>query len=275
MQKLHAVTGEGSLRVLPMLSLLSLPLAPLGAVSIVAANTPPQPAGKATGAPFTLQADMAKSPQTPSPAAPMAVASSRSDDLKFETIQHRQSGYWRRLSRRATVRNQPGGDVLHTLEPGQLFHIYDEYRHPSWLLGYACPDGGADCGSGQAIVGFVLRDAFENRGAAAPAQGPARFAVANNVSEVKIQTADWSPTGSVHLQRIAHEQRRVIARELYLRNDLLHPIGLLRAGDVFIVGRYTDGSQNDGQRRWAIGWAKGAGVDPNNNYGRVLVEGLG
>lgn len=273
MEKSHVVNGQGSQRVLPLLSLLVLPLSPLGAVSMVAMDTP-HPAGNSTVAPSAFQADMAGATRTQSPAAPMAVASSQNNDLKVETIQHRQSGYWRRVSRRATVRSEPGGDVIHTLEAGQMFHVYDEYRHPSWLLGYACPGGGAACGSGQAIVGFVLRDAFENRGAAAPAQGRAHLTNMNTVAEAKFQTADWSSADPVHFQRIAHEQRIVIARELYLRNDPLHPIGLLRAGDVFIVERYTDGSQNDGQRRWAIGWAKGTGVNPNNNYGRVLLEGL-
>jgi len=63
------------------------------------------------------------------------------------------------------------------------------------------------------------------------------------------------------------QERRICAREVWMRNDKLWPIELLRAGDRFIVERYTDGSKNDGNVRWAIGSA-------GNLRGRVLVSAL-
>jgi hypothetical protein len=68
-------------------------------------------------------------------------------------------------------------------------------------------------------------------------------------------------------------ERRICARDVWLRDDRLHPIGLLHQGDKFLVERYSDGSGN-GYEVWALGRAYGPGVNPQGKRGRVMAKYL-
>jgi hypothetical protein len=194
---------------------------------------------------------------------------------KFAPVQG-QSGYWARVvARDATVRDRPGGRVLQVLTSGQYFHVYPSYQNPSWLLGYACPRGNRGCSNRQSTAGYILRSTVSGSAAiTAPLlPGEAFFVSAmaeGDNSSLNGAYALAPPAlgfATVAMGTLPSQERRVCAREAWMRNDRLWPIELLRAGERFIVERYTDGSKNDGNARWAIGRAR-------NLRGRILVTAL-
>ena len=71
-----------------------------------------------------------------------------------------------------------------------------------------------------------------------------------------------------------NSSRVVCAREVWVRDNRLHPIGILRRGDRFVVERYTDGSGNSGYPVWALGRAYGRGVNPQGKRGRIMANSL-
>lgn len=190
-----------------------------------------------------------------------------------------QSGYWAQVvARDATVRERPGSSrVVKTLTHGQWFHVYPSYRqNPSWRLGYACPNGNRGCGNRESIPGFILASALSGRAATeADAARPGR--VFHEALFVQPRAGDSvASRGGVTFTAGAYAapapalrfvERTVCADEAWFRNDRLWPIQILYRGDRVSVERYTDGSQNDGRARWAIGRAKGL-------HGRVLVSAL-
>jgi len=200
----------------------------------------------------------------------------------------RQNGYWVQLARNATVREYPGGPTIVRggraveLKAGQWFHIDPGVGTKAWGLGYCCVGGGRGCNRHNSVPGYVLRSALSNQTAShagqaaepevsAASSAPASFTPGAGVGySYALSVAPYAGVGAPFR---GHE-RRICAREAWFRNDRLHRIGILRAGDRVYVDRYTDGSKEDGQRRWAIGRGVGPGITPGRNYGRVLVESL-
>lgn len=195
-----------------------------------------------------------------------------------------QSGYWARvMARDATVRDRPGGRVLQILTKGQFFHVYPSYKNASWFLGYACPNGNRGCSNRQSTPGYIMRNTVSGAVAIASPEMPTSvgeaffvpvFPETDNSSvtgTARYASALYRPAAEITVGEIVaalpSQERRICAREVWMRNDRLWPIELLRAGDRFVVERYTDGSKNDGSARWAIGRAK-------NLRGRVLVTAL-
>lgn len=257
--KLTILTGQ---KALPLLVL------PAGACALAWAGPFQRPAPEPAPTAGLTTAKPAKVAVAHSPLAPVTAASF-APAAAAQPCKVKRFGYWARTTRRATVRDYPGGDkVLHTLEPGQSFHVDPEGGEKNWALGYACPDGGRSCGPDRNIIGFILRSSLGGGRAAAPAVpgAGARLALLPSAGG-STPALRWQFASEGH-------RRRVAVRELWLRNDLLHAIGVLRENDYFIVERYTDGSRNNGQRVWAIGRGVGRGVNPNNSYGRVLASGL-
>lgn len=189
-----------------------------------------------------------------------------------------QSGYWAQVvARDATIRERPvqGSRVLKTLTRGQWFHVYPTYKDASWFVGYACVNGNRGCANQHSTSGFILRGVLSGKVAVnfrpiPRGDGEASFIAEiggpSLASEARRAHAIYRSTAAA-LSPSPSNERRVCAREAWMRDDRLRPIELLRAGDRFIVEKYTDGSKNDGYARWAIGRAK-------NLRGRVLVTAL-
>lgn len=203
------------------------------------------------------------------------------------TVAQRQSGYWAQVTARdATVRDRPGhgGRVLKTLTYGQFFRVYPSYtQNPAWYLGYACPNGNRGCGNRESTPGFILRSALSVRASITHPTLPhtsEKVSFASILAETKnsmlMGEAQYAPALYHTASKVATtatvavmqgQERRICARQVWMRNDKLWPIELLYAGDRFIIERYTDGSQNDGRAHWAIGRAR-------NLRGRVLASAL-
>lgn len=198
-----------------------------------------------------------------------------------------QYGYWVQLARNATVREYPGGPTVVRngqpvgLKAGHWFHLDPGVGNNAWGLGYACVGGGRGCNRHNSVPGFILRSALSGRTASRGAD-TARTEVASAGPDAESFEAGGearylpalfvSTAAGVGTPFLRAPERRICAREVWLRDDRLHRIGILRAGDHFYVERYTDGSKEDGARRWAIGRASGHGIMQGREYGRVLVE---
>ncbi|HEV7905820.1 MAG TPA: hypothetical protein VGO96_18415 [Pyrinomonadaceae bacterium] len=191
-----------------------------------------------------------------------------------------QSGYWAQVvARDATVRVRPGGGVLGKLTNGQWFHVYPSYSgSPAWVLGYMCPRGNRGCSNRESIAGFIMRSVLTGPRAAVTMDAPvtamhqaAALSASDDalaVEDVRFLTMSFhSPTSLSGTLLTQGSERRICSDEVWMRNDRLWPIELLRKNERFYVERYTDGSKNDGQRRWAIGRARGI-------RGRVMVTSL-
>ncbi len=181
-----------------------------------------------------------------------------------------QSGYWAQVTvQDATVLNRAGGSVvLKTLTRGQWFHVYATDRtRPSWFLGYACPHGNRGCSNVKSIAGYILRTSFSGRAAAdvaLPIPG------ADDYSYRKMTLMLPMPSGLASIEAaplasanpaVLTSERLICARDVYLRDNKLHLIAILRHGDHFKVERYTDSG-------WAIG------IGPKNMHGRVIASAL-
>lgn len=192
-----------------------------------------------------------------------------------------QSGYWAQVvARDATVRLRPGGSVIGRLTNGQWFHVYPSYSgNPAWLLGYMCPRGNRGCGNRESIPGFIMRSVLTGPRAALPvdrlftATYRADTLEASDdafaFEDVRFISTSFHPASSLSYG-VALAQgsvRRICSEQVWMRNDRLWPIELLYKNEHFYVERYTDGSKEDGQRRWAIGRARGI-------RGRVMVSSL-
>ncbi len=199
----------------------------------------------------------------------------------------RQHGYWVQVMRNATVREYPGGPIIVRagkpveLKVGHWFHIDPGVGTHAWGLGYCCVGGGRGCNRHNSVPGYILRSALSTQTASHIAQpsGPETTAGNSPLNFTAGGEAGYTPALFVATALRANavlqgHERRVCAREAWFRNDRLWRIGILRAGDRVVVDRYTDGSKEDGKRRWAIGRGVGPGITPNNSYGRVLVESL-
>jgi hypothetical protein len=209
----------------------------------------------------------------------MFAAFTESTAAETATMALDQSGYWAQvITRDATVRDRPNGRVLKTLKTGEWFHVYPTFKNSTWFLGYACPNGNRGCANRQSIAGYVLQSVLSGKAAtdypALPGNGGEAFKekidspFGNGVRYTHAVYRSAPAIGTPALAFSAGDQeRRICAREVWMRNDKLQPIQILRAGDRFIVERYTDGSKNDGNSRWAIGRAK-------NLRGRVLLSAL-
>lgn len=195
-----------------------------------------------------------------------------------------RSGFWVRVARNASVRLYPGGPEVRAgfrLHPGQYFHVDPKGANGQWSLGFACPNGGRYCNSRENIQGFILNSALGVRVsthgdadaglAAAAAVGvggaPAR-------SGLDYEAASFNSFAAVSYAAPFTSSRRVCAREVWVRDNRLHPVGILRKGDRFDVERYTDGSGASGHPVWALGRAYGRGVNPQGKQGRVMVNSL-
>jgi hypothetical protein len=193
-----------------------------------------------------------------------------------------QSGYWAQVvAVDATIRARPvqGSRVLKTLTRGQWFHVYPTYKDASWFVGYACVNGNRGCANQQSTSGFILRGVLSGKVAMNFPTVPRRAGEASFVGEIgdpslatdsrraHVYRAIAADPAATWLAPAPSNERRICAREAWMRDDRLRPIELLRAGDRFIVEKYTDGSKNDGYARWAIGRAK-------NLRGRVLLTAL-
>jgi hypothetical protein len=204
--------------------------------------------------------------------------------------QKKQGGYWVELVSNASVRDYPRGKTIVrngkpvTLKAGQWFHIDPGAGTAKWALGYCCIGGGRGCNKHNSVPGFILRSALSPRRAnykLLPAE-PSKAAF--NLIEVSYALGKGHPDfvsaffnpfpGGTGVIASQNQKRLVCAREAWFRNDKLRRIGILRKGDSIIVERYTDGSQNDKRRRWAIGRGVGRGIQPNRSYGRVLATSL-
>jgi hypothetical protein len=208
---------------------------------------------------------------------------------KANTIIQNRSGYWVQVARNASVRQSPGGPEVKQgfrLQPGQYFHVETRGGTASWALGFACPNGGRFCNSRENLPGFVLRSALGARISANTLEEPvkATFAAFYEPEIAGTSLNDvphFMPAGYISpntaertVTSAAATTRTVCAREVWVRNDRLHPIGVLRKGERFAVERYTDGSGNSGNPVWALGRAYGRGVVPQGAYGRVMVSSL-
>lgn len=189
-----------------------------------------------------------------------------------------QSGYWARVvARDATVRARPGGRVVGSLSNGQWFHVYPSYGgNSAWLLGYMCPRGNRGCGNRESIPGFILRSVLTGLRADSPTPATSAHQLAvltasdepSTAGDVRFISARFRPATPPRAAAVAQGvARRICSEQVWMRNDRLWPIELLYKNERFYVERYTDGSQNDGNRRWAIGRARGI-------RGRVLVTSL-
>jgi hypothetical protein len=195
-----------------------------------------------------------------------------------------RSGFWVRVARNASVRTYPGGPEVRAgfrLNPGQYFHVDPKGSNGPWALGFACPNGGRYCNSRENIQGFVLTSAL---GARVSAHGDSDSGLAASTadeaghapvpSESVYATASFNSFAAVSYAAPYDSSRRVCAREVWVRDNRLHPIGILRRGERFEVERYTDGSGNSGNPVWALGRAYGRGVNPQGKQGRVMVNSL-
>lgn len=206
-----------------------------------------------------------------------------------KTVTPDRSGYWVQVIRSASVRKGAGGPEVNPgfrLQPGQYFHVENKGGNASWALGFACPNGGRYCNSRENIPGFVLRSALGARVSTNTSEAPVNATLAAfSESEIGVVSSPAaarfipatyiSPnTAEFNITPVAATTRTVCAREVWLRNDRLHPIGVLRKGDRFDVERYTDGSGNSGNRVWALGRGYGRGVIPQGTYGRVMASSL-
>lgn len=200
-----------------------------------------------------------------------------------------RSGYWAQVVRSASVRMSPGGPEVKNgfrLQPGQYFHVETKGGNASWALGFACPNGGRYCNSRENLQGFILRGSLGARVSANASEPDAKATLADFTDietdfDSSPDAASFifakyiSPNRSERSVTVsAATMRTVCDREVWVRNNQLHPIGILRKGDRFKVERYTDGSGNSGKPVWALGWAYGAGVIPRGAYGRVMVASL-
>jgi hypothetical protein len=195
-----------------------------------------------------------------------------------------RSGFWVRVARNASVRLYPGGPEVRAgfrLYPGHYFHVDPKGANGQWSLGFACPNGGRYCNSRENIQGFIL---ISTLGARVSAHGASdlRLAAAAAVgvgdaparSELEYEAASFNAFAAVSYAAPFTSSRFVCAREVWVRDNRLHPIGILRKGDRFDVERYTDGSGNSGYPVWALGRAYGPGVNPQGKQGRVMVNSL-
>jgi len=202
------------------------------------------------------------------------------------TVTPDRSGYWAQVTRSASVRRNLGGgpEVRQgfRLQAGQYFHVETRGGNASWALGFACPNGGRFCNSRENLQGFVLRSALGDRVSANPSETPnnlvfaafSGFETGVVSSQGKLAMYIDQNTAGSNIRLAASTSRTVCAREVWMRNDRLHPIGILRKGDRFEVERYTDGSGNSGRPVWALGRAYGGGVKPQGLQGRVMVNSL-
>lgn len=221
---------------------------------------------------------------------PSLLTNSRGINGAIVSLQKGQYGYWVKLARAASVRDYPGGKTIIRdgkpviLKAGQWFHMDPGVGTAAWALGYACVGGGRGCNRHNSVPGFILRSALSSHHAAYEAQPSELFASILHLIPVKdtggMRVSGFAPTLFSDLRTGAGivarptQERRICAREAWFRDDKLHRIGILRKGDSVIVERYTDGAENDGRRRWAIGRGVGRGIQPNRNHGRVLVTSL-
>ena len=208
--------------------------------------------------------------------------------VAMSTLVPERSGYWVQVTRRASVRKYPGGPEVRPgfrLEPGQYFHVDPKGGDAHWSLGFACPNGGRYCNSRENLPGFTLRSALGAQVSANPAETSAdstllAFSEAETDATPVQGGARYMPAlfhsfaAGTNAVSFAAATRRVCAREVWLRDNRLHPIGILYAGDRFDVERYTDGSGNNGHQVWAIGRAYGPGVKPQGKHGRVMANSL-
>lgn len=237
------------------------------------------------------------------------VARASAIDGAMPALQKRQNGKWVKLTRSAAVRKSPGGKTIVrdgkpvALKAGQWFHLEPGVGTATWALGYCCVGGGKACNRHNSVPGFILRSALSPATAKHNVKHKVLFVIrtALNLVEASGVLRNAHPTfvsrlfgplragmelvapqnqvfnpSPMWLAPIAsqNQERRICAREAWFRNDKLHRIGIFRKGDSIIVERYTDGSQSDKKRRWAIGTGLGRGIQPNRNHGRVLVTSL-
>lgn len=185
-----------------------------------------------------------------------------------------RSGFWVRVARNASVRMYPGGPEVRAgfrLHPGQYFHVDPKGANGAWALGFACPNGGRYCNSRENIQGFILKSALGAR--ISSREAPDVRLAASPAFEV-VEAAALNPFVAVAYGAPFNSSRVVCAREVWVRDNRLHPIGILRRGDRFVVERYTDGSGNSGYPVWALGRAYGRGVNPQGKHGRVMANSL-
>lgn len=195
-----------------------------------------------------------------------------------------RSGFWVRVARNASVRLYPGGPEVRNgfrLYPGQYFHIDPKGANGQWALGFACPNGGRYCNSRENIQGFILSNSLGTRVSAhgdsdlkLAASSADEFGDAPSRFGFDYEAASFNSFAAVSYAAPYNSARLVCAREVWVRDNRLHPIGILRKGDRFEVERYTDGSGNSGYPVWALGRAYGRGVNPQGKQGRVMVNSL-
>lgn len=202
---------------------------------------------------------------------------------------HDRSGYWVLVNQAASVRRFPSGPDVRQgfrLRPGQYFHLDPKGGNASWAMGFACPNGGRYCNSRENLQGFILRHTLGGR-VSTHATDDLKEATVLLASLKKAGNGDALQAGALYVPTMlsghtatlspvsvtVDSERRTCSRDLWLRNDRLHPIGLLHQGDRFVVERYTNGSGNK-YEVWAIGRAYGPGVNPQGKRGRVLAKYL-
>jgi hypothetical protein len=204
----------------------------------------------------------------------VALTATSNAAMSATTVQG-QSGYWAQIAARdATLRDRPGGSVIKVLTKGQWVHIYPSMNRGAWVGAYACPNGNRGCANRSSTPGYILRSALLTTISTKTWMPDSSFTT--TWMPDSSFTTTWTATPALYVASAnsfamfvtpQNQERRVCAREVWMRNDKLWPIEILRAGDRFVVERYTDGSKNDGNARWAIGRAK-------NLRGRVLLSAL-
>jgi hypothetical protein len=197
------------------------------------------------------------------------------------TQQGRQSGRFVQFTRRATVRKFMGGGELavqKVYQPGQWFHVYERMGNAAWAGGYVCLNGGRFCNQHDNIKGFVLRSSLPSLASIerqAPSSEPPLPAFTATADAMPFQnevhylaagfslSAAGSPAPARTVLRVCPGRRPV-----WLRNNKLHPIGYLTTSpsDRFVVDRPSPNGN------WIMGWGYGGAVNPNNNYGRLLMS---
>lgn len=194
-----------------------------------------------------------------------------------------RSGYWVSVTQKASIRRFPGGAEVRPgfrLSPGQYFHLDPQGGNAQWALGFACPNGGRYCNSRENLQGFILRCSLGNRVSVNSSADLTAGTVLASSDAAK--RGDTQVAGALYLHALSSvnaaslaldSERHVCARDIWLRDDRLHPIGLLHQGDRFVVERYTNGSGNK-YDVWAIGRAYGPGVNPQGKRGRLMAKYL-